>query len=181
LKQRLEDFLATSRSVIAEPHSVGPMLRDGLVQLAHPRRRLLRSGYVICFVVLEIRMFAGDALQSDGVVSFVVMEFVGLVFRVTVQSFLNGLLAFGWPVFVLELLEGWGILLIGVLWVVFDRWATRINVWLAERNAGEEQEPSQRSSMNRVALGLERAKWFCDRSSSLRQTLTTRMRFRSRR
>jgi hypothetical protein len=147
LRQRLQDFLTTSRSVIAEPRSVGAMLRDGLLKLWRTRGGgFYGLGYVICFVVLEIRMFAGDALQSDGVVSFVVMEFVGLVFRVTAQSFLNGLLAFGWPVFVLELLEGWGILLIGVLWVVFDRWAKpRINVWLAERDVVEDKEQEPKS------------------------------------
>jgi hypothetical protein len=145
LRQRLQDFLTTSRSVIAEPRSVGPMLRDGLLKLWRTRGGgFYGLGYVICFVVLEIRMFAGDALQSDGVVSFVVMEALGIVFRFTVQSFLNTLLAFGWPVFVLDALNGWGIVAIGVGWFVFDRWAKpRINVWLAERGAdeGNEQEP----------------------------------------
>jgi hypothetical protein len=78
---------------------------------------------VVAFVILEIRAFVGN-FQGDGdITSMIVQEMLGFFFRFATQSFLNGFIAFGWPVFVVDYLNGWGLLLIGASWYAFDRWA----------------------------------------------------------
>jgi hypothetical protein len=138
LLRRVGGSLTTLRSIVKEPHSVGPMLRHGLLAIWRVRGGgFYGLGYLICFVVLEVRMFVGNFEGGGDLVTLVVFEVLEFVFRFTVQSFLNGLLAFIWPVFVLDLLHGWGILVIGVAWLAFDRLGKpRIEAWLPELKSG---------------------------------------------
>jgi hypothetical protein len=134
LVRRVGESIATLKTVVNDPHSIVPMLKHGLLAIWRVRGGgFYGLGYVACFVVLEIRMFIGNFDGNSDVVSLVVFEVLEFVFRFTVQSFLNGLLAFIWPAFVLQLLGGWGILAIGAAWLVFDRWGKRrIEAWLPE-------------------------------------------------
>jgi hypothetical protein len=134
LFRRIGESLTTLGAVATKPHSIGPMLRHGLLAIWRVRGGgFYGLGYLICFVVLEVRMFVGNFEGGDDVVTMIVFEVLEFVFRFTVQSFLNGLLAFLWPAFVLDVLHGWGILLIGGAWLAFDRWAKPyIEAWLPE-------------------------------------------------
>jgi len=114
----------TVRSVVAEPRAVPSRVRDALLQIWRVRGGgFYGFGYVVAFVILEIRAFVGN-FQGDGdITSMIVQEVLGFFFRFATQSFLNGFIAFGWPVFVVDYLDGWGLLLIGASWYAFDRWA----------------------------------------------------------
>jgi hypothetical protein len=114
----------TVRSVVAEPRAVPSRVRDALLQIWRVRGGgFYGFGYVVAFVILEIRAFVGN-FQGDGdITSMIVQEVLGFFFRFATQSFLNGFIAFGWPVFVVDYLNGWGLLLIGASWYAFDRWA----------------------------------------------------------
>lgn len=145
MRRRLEDSVGTVRGIVAEPRSVGTVLQDGLLKIWRSRGGgFYGFGYVICFIVLEVRMFIGNFEGNSDVVTMVVQEVLQFLFRFTVQSFLNGMLAFLWPAFVLDLLKGWGILVIGVGWVVFDRWGkARIDAWWPESKPAQEQPPNE--------------------------------------
>ena len=123
-RTRLSAPVSTVRSVVAEPRAVPSRVREALLKIWRLRGGgFYGLGYVVAFVILEIRAFAGN-FQGDGdVTSMILQEVLGFFFRFATQSFLNGFIAFGWPVFVVDYLGGWGLLLIGVSWYVFDRWA----------------------------------------------------------
>ena len=141
LGRRVGDSVGTVRSIVTEPRAAPGLLREGLLKLWGVRGGgFYGLGYVITFVVLEIRMFIGNVVDSDDVVTMVVQEVLEILFRFAVQSFVNGFIAFGWPVFVVDYLGGWGLLAIGVGWFSVDRWAKPwINARLPEsRAAGDE-------------------------------------------
>jgi hypothetical protein len=66
-------------------------------------------------------MFFGDVLGGSDVVGFLAAEVMHLVFRFAVDSFVNALQAFLWPVFVIDYLGGWGILTLLIGWLVYAR------------------------------------------------------------
>ncbi len=59
-------------------------------------------GYVIAFVVLEVRAFVGNFEGDGDITSMIAQEVLGFFFRFAAQSFLNGFIAFGWPIFVVD-------------------------------------------------------------------------------
>ena len=124
LGRRIGDSVGTMRSIVTEPRTAPGLLREGLLKLWRVRGGgFYGLGYVVTFVVLEIRMFIGNVVDSTDVVTIVVQEVLELLFRFAVQSFVNGFIAFGWPIFVVDYLGDWGLLAIGVGWFLFDRWA----------------------------------------------------------
>ena len=110
--------------IVTQPRTAPSIAREALLKLWRVRGGgFYGLGYVIMFVVLEIRMLIGNVVDSTDVVAMVVQEALEILFRFAVQSFINGFIAFGWPIFVVKYLEGWGLLAIGVGWFAFDRWA----------------------------------------------------------
>lgn len=70
---------------------------------------LYACGFFVTFVVFEIRLLAGDLLEADGVSDFVTGQLFELIIRFSVESMQNTLLAFLWPVYVLEYRPPWGL------------------------------------------------------------------------
>jgi hypothetical protein len=129
---RLTGAMGTVRNAIAEPRSVPLQMRDAFLRLWRTRGGgFYGLGYVIAFIVLEIQAYVAN-LQSAAtdVVGAAVQEVLQFVFRFAAQSMLNGLLAFGWPIFVVDKLGGWGLALIAAIWWPFDRYA---RPWIAAR------------------------------------------------
>ena len=129
---RLTDSVGAVRQAIAEPRSVPRTMRDAFLRLWRTRGGgFYGLGYVIAFVVLEIQAFIGNwQSAATDVVGMVVQEVLQFVFRFAAQSMLNGLLAFGWPIYVVDKLGGWGLALIAVGWWSFDRY---VRPWVAVR------------------------------------------------
>jgi hypothetical protein len=103
-------------------------------------------GYVVAFAILEVRAFIGNFEGDGDITSMIVQEVVGFFFRFAGQSFLNGFIAFGWPIFVVDYLGAWGLLLIGASWYGFDRW---LKPWinarvpeLARQRLSADEEPT---------------------------------------
>ena len=63
--------------------------------------------------MLEVRAFVGNFEGDGDIATMIVQEVLQFFFRFATQSFINGFIAFGWPVFVLDYLGGWGLLAIG--------------------------------------------------------------------
>jgi hypothetical protein len=127
--------------VVAEPRAVPSRVRDALLKIWRVRGGgFYGLGYVVAFAILEIHAFVGNFEGDGDMTSMILQEVVGFFFRFATQSFLNGFIAFGWPVFVVDYLGGWGVLLIGVSWYAFDRWA---KPWIGSRVPQlARQEPS---------------------------------------
>ncbi len=124
LKRRVGESYTTLHGIVTQPRTAPSLAREALIKLWRVRGGgFYGLGYVITFVVLEIRMLIGNVVDSTDVVTLVVQEALEILFRFAVQSFINGFIAFGWPIFVVQYLHGWGLLAIGVGWFAFDRWA----------------------------------------------------------
>ncbi len=143
LRRRLKKSVRTVHGVVTEPSKVPSQIREGLLKLWRVRGGgFYGFGYVIAFVVLEVRAFIVNFEGDGDIATMIVQEVLQFVFRFAVQSFLNGFIAFGWPVFVVDYLGGWGLLALGLCWLVFERWARPwINSKLPE--LAPEEKPSK--------------------------------------
>ncbi len=107
---RIERYKRQARQIREDPKSIGTMIRDGLVGVWRARGGgFYGLGYLITFMVLEIRLVVGDVSESEGVVEFVSSQLIEFIFRFGIQSFINGFLAFMWPVYILDWLGAWGV------------------------------------------------------------------------
>ena len=163
LKRRVGDSYATVSGIVAEPRTAPSMARDGLIKLWRVRGGgFYGLGYVIAFVVLEIRMLIGNVVSGTDVVTMVVQEALEILFRFAVQSFINGFIAFGWPVFVVKYLGVWGLVAIGICWLLFDRlakpWINARLPDLAPREAQENPAPEARAKRERRKLRKRRTR-----------------------
>ena len=66
-------------------------------------------------------MLLGDISESEGVADFVGSQLFEYVFLFGIQSLLNSVLALIWPLFVLESLGAWGLGLLLVAYLAFER------------------------------------------------------------
>jgi hypothetical protein len=124
LLRRVDAWTETAQAVRREPRSALPRARDAAIALWSSRGGgFYGLGYVVAFVVLEIRTVVTGFATSDDVIGFIGQEIVQTFFRVAFESLVNTLLAFVWPFFVLQALEGWGVLLLVAGWWAYGRWA----------------------------------------------------------
>ena len=145
LATRLADSVSTVRHAIDEPDSVALTMRDAFLRLWRTRGGgFYGLGYVIAFVVLEIQAYVANLENAaTDAVGMVVQELLQFVFRFAVQSMLNGVLAFGWPIYVVDKLGGLGIAMIAVGWWSFDRYARPwIGARLPEPSRAEDAQPN---------------------------------------
>lgn len=120
-QRRLKKSVRTVRGVVAEPRKVPAQIREALLKIWRVRGGgYYGFGYVVAFVVLEVRAFIGNFEGDGDIATMIVQEVLQFFFRFAAQSFINGFIAFGWPVFVLDYLGGWGLLALGAGWVAFE-------------------------------------------------------------
>jgi len=143
LKRRIKRSVKTVRGVVAEPHKVPSQVRAALLKIWRTRGGgFYGFGYVVAFVVLEVRAFVGNFEGDGDIATMIAQEVLQFFFRFAAQSFINGFIAFGWPVFVLDYLGGVGLLVLGGGWVAFEYLAKPlINARLPELSASEEKPP----------------------------------------
>jgi len=76
-------------------------------------------GYLITFIVYEIRLLAREFAGADGIVDFVAEQLVERVFRIAIDSLGNSIKAFLWPIRVLSDYELWGVAALVIGWAVY--------------------------------------------------------------
>jgi hypothetical protein len=137
------ESVGTVRHAIAEPRSVPLQIRDTYLRMWRSRGGgFYGLGYVVAFAVLEVQATVSSwEGASDNIAGLVMQEVLQFVFKFAAQSMLNGFLALGWPIFVVQKLGGAGLALLAVVWWLFDRYA---RPWIAVRLP--EPPPSARSS-----------------------------------
>lgn len=120
---RLKRLTSTVRTLWHEPRSAGSLARSALLELWRARGGgFYGLGYVVTFLVLEVRMLAGELGESASLAAFVGSQLLEYVFRVGILSLLNALQAFIWPLLILAAMGGWAIVLLAAGYVVFERW-----------------------------------------------------------
>ena len=110
---RIARHVQTAQQIYAEPRSAIGMLRNFVVRLWVARGAgFYGLGYLAAFVVLEVRMFADEIVESDGVVELVTHQALEYVLRIGFMSFVNSFLALLWPIYVARWFGGWGLLML---------------------------------------------------------------------
>lgn len=127
IRSRVRETVGLGRILVNEPRSfpgeLGVVLKRFLRSLWNARGGgLYACGYVVTFVWLEVRTIAGELIASESALSFVTEQFIETFFRLISESFVNSILAFIWPAFVLHWSPLWGAVLLAVLYFAFPRY-----------------------------------------------------------
>ena len=107
---------------------------------------LYACGFLVTFVILEVRMFAGDLAGASGVGDFLTQQVVELFLRYTVESLGNTIRAFLWPLYVAGFQPPLGLMALAALYLLFPITLKRpIERWLFD-DPGAERQSSRASS-----------------------------------
>jgi hypothetical protein len=83
-------------------------------------------GFLLTFLSFEIQLLVDDLVEADGVSDFVTEQAFELILRFGFESFINGFKALIWPLYVIDGFGGWGIALLVVGYLAFERVARPI-------------------------------------------------------
>ena len=118
---RLERFRRAIRRTPTQPRALLGIGRKRLVNLWASRGAgWFGLGWLCTFLILQVQLFAGDVLESEGISDFFAGQILELLFRIGWMSVLNSFLALLWPFYVLERLETFGILILVVSYFAFE-------------------------------------------------------------
>lgn len=92
---------------------------------------LYACGFVLTFVYLEVSTLIGEILTAKGIVDFFTEQLVELLFRFFGESVKNMVLAFMWPVPIVQYSPPWGIAMLVGIYVVFAKFIKEpLEQWL---------------------------------------------------
>jgi hypothetical protein len=80
---------------------------------------LYACGFVLTFVYLEVSTLFGEILAANGIVDFFTEQLFELLFRFFGESLKNMVLAFMWPLPIIQYSPPWGIAILAGVYVVF--------------------------------------------------------------
>jgi len=141
MRARVRETVGLGKTLVNEPKSFPGELRlvvkRFLRTLWNARGGgLYACGYLVTFVWLEIRTIGGELLASESALAFVTEQFIETFFRLISESFVNSILAFVWPAFLLQWSPLWGALLLAVLYLAFPRYIKPpLTRWLFDEDA----------------------------------------------
>ena len=99
-------------------------------------------GFAITFIWLEIRTITSEFVESSSIGAFISEQLVEFVFRFAIDSLINTLYSFIWPVYFIQLAPPFGLIALGVAYLVFATYLKKpITGWLFPD--GEPTEPSE--------------------------------------
>jgi hypothetical protein len=106
---RITRDLRLALQVGRQPSAVLPVLRRWLVKIWASRGGgFYGLGYLIAFVALEVRSLSVDLTSVSGVVAQAAQYLV----RFSIESFINGISALLWPVYLFQWLGGLGVVVL---------------------------------------------------------------------
>ena len=92
---------------------------------------LYACGYAATFAFMEVKMFVNDFLQSDSFVSFIASEVIEVVLHFAIDSIINMVKAFMWPVYVIQLHPPYGMIGLVAAFILFPMFLKKpITRWL---------------------------------------------------
>lgn len=136
MKNRGRETVSLGRTLKDEPRAFPGQLLRVLKRSFHTVWNargggLYACGFVITFIWLEIRTIIAEFAAADGIGAFLSEQLVEILVRVTVQSIQNTVMAFLWPVWVIERFELIGIAALVALYFLFPRLIKEpLNRWL---------------------------------------------------
>ena len=80
---------------------------------------LYAVGYALTFAYLEVRAIVSEVLEADGVIDFFTNQLIEFVFRFLSETIANMIQAFMWPVFLIQLWQPYGLILLIAMFVLF--------------------------------------------------------------
>ncbi len=124
LRRRIDSIVVTTKLIYAQPRQIGTIARETAISLWSSRGGgFYGLGYVVTFLVLEIRTLFSGVATSETVLGFIGQEVTQVFFRMAFESLLNSALAFLWPLYVLQLLSNWGVVVLVLGWWAYGKWA----------------------------------------------------------
>ncbi len=152
MKNRGRETVSLGRTLKDEPRAFPGQLLRVLKRSFHTVWNargggLYACGFVITFIWLEIRTVIAEFAAAEGIGAFLTGQLFEILIRVTVQSIQNTLMAFLWPLWLIERFELIGVAALVVLYFLFPRLIKEpLNRWLF--NDGEERNapPSSRGT-----------------------------------
>ena len=110
---RISRHLRVAGEVRENPRRMLPLLRGALLDVWRSRGGgFYGLGYIVAFIYFEIEMLVGDVVESASMSEFAFGQILEFLFRFGFMSFVNAFRALLWPVYVLQLYEGVGIIVL---------------------------------------------------------------------
>ena len=109
-------------------------------------------GFAATFVYLEVATIAGEFIESSSIAAFFTEQLVEFIFRFAVDSLINTVYAFMWPVYWVQWQPPVGLIALGAGYLVFANFVKKpITAWLfpdgqPTDNAKSEGEKSSKQS-----------------------------------
>ncbi len=141
-ESRLARHRRIAEEIYAEPRTAGEHLRRAFVTVwAAHGAGFYGLGWICAFLVLEFNMITGEFGESDGVGDFLGSQLLEYLFRIGFMSFVNGILASIWPVYVIEWLGAfWAIALLVGGYLSFEHLLRpAVEAWSPELKAAREE------------------------------------------
>ena len=105
---------------------------------------LYAVGFAISFAFLEVRTVILEFLEADSVAAFIREQLLEFVFRFALDSLVNLVQSFIWPVFVIESAQPWGAIALAAAFVLFPRTLKKpIERWLFHGDGDEQAESAE--------------------------------------
>lgn len=136
MKHRGRETVSLGRTLKDEPREFPGQLLRALKRSFHTVWNargggLYACGFVITFIWLEIRTVIAEFAEAEGIGAFLSEQLFEMLVRFTVQSIQNTVMAFLWPVWLIERFEFFGIAALAVLYFLFPRLIKEpLNRWL---------------------------------------------------
>ena len=158
-ESRLARHRRIAGEIYAEPRTAGEHLRRALITVwVSHGAGFYGLGWICAFLALEFNMITGELAESEGVGDFLGSQILEYLLRFGLMSFINGLLASIWPVYVFEWIGMWAIaLLLGGYFAFEKLLRPAVESWAPElrdaRLAAEEKaaEKSQKKADKKAA------------------------------
>lgn len=95
---------------------------------------LYACGFIVAFIYLEATTIIEEILASTGLASFFTEQIFEFIFRFFGESLKNMVLAFMWPVPIVQYSPPWGIAILVAIYLVFANFIKKpLEQWLFDR------------------------------------------------
>lgn len=113
-------------------------------------------GFALTFIYLEIRTIAGEFIESSSIGAFISEQLIEFVFRFAIDSLINTLYSFVWPVYFVQLAPPFGLIALGAAYLVFANFLKQpITDWLfADSEPAEPAEEPKAAAEESTERGL---------------------------
>lgn len=104
----------------AFPHKTAHAIRPWFRKIWNARGGgLYACGFVVTFLYLEVSTLIAEILAANGIVAFFTEQLFELLFRFLGESLKNMVLAFMWPVPLVQYSPPWGIAILVAMYLLF--------------------------------------------------------------